>query len=237
PDIKASYSASLLVASNLNLKALVNSIPSGFVSIRPAPKPSTQDDPSVNNVYGSGSSTSASVIVAKGSSSGCSTMKSAKICPFTDVLFMYCAVSVGSSAISFFICLNAALAFAVYWKSLFFVHFFKALKNGSDFSADLDRNLFRLANFPFRFYTSFRHFGDGRLKTASILSGHTFIPLVFTLYPKNMPSSTLKTKRHFGITEYPLARNESRFFLIFLRHFYLVISFVSIYEALEGVSA
>ncbi|GKF53709.1 hypothetical protein Tco_0160619, partial [Tanacetum coccineum] len=44
-----------------------------------------------------------------------------------------------------------ASASAVYWKSLFFVHFFKVLKNGIDFSADLDRNLFRLANFSFSF--------------------------------------------------------------------------------------
>ncbi|GKG47637.1 hypothetical protein Tco_0507122, partial [Tanacetum coccineum] len=35
--------------------AYVNSAPSGFVSIRPAPEPSTQDEPSVNNVHGSGS--------------------------------------------------------------------------------------------------------------------------------------------------------------------------------------
>ncbi|GKG22549.1 hypothetical protein Tco_0387852, partial [Tanacetum coccineum] len=54
PAISASYSASLLVASNLNLIAYVNSTPFGFVSIRPAPEPSTQDEPSVNNVHGSG---------------------------------------------------------------------------------------------------------------------------------------------------------------------------------------
>ncbi|GKB08068.1 hypothetical protein Tco_0836352 [Tanacetum coccineum] len=46
PAIKASYSGSLLVASNLNLRAYVNSAPFGFGSIRSAPKPSTQDDPS-----------------------------------------------------------------------------------------------------------------------------------------------------------------------------------------------
>nr|GEX18559.1 hypothetical protein [Tanacetum cinerariifolium] len=91
------------------------------------------------------------------------------------------AVSVNSSGISFFICLNATSASAVHCKSLFFVHFLKVLKNGSDFSADLERNLFRLANFPFSFCTSFRHIGDGRINIASTLSGHTFIPLVFTL--------------------------------------------------------
>ncbi|GKG66043.1 hypothetical protein Tco_0692680, partial [Tanacetum coccineum] len=36
--------------------AYVNSTPSGFVNISPAPKPSIQDDPSVNKVYGFGNS-------------------------------------------------------------------------------------------------------------------------------------------------------------------------------------
>nr|GEY01186.1 reverse transcriptase domain-containing protein [Tanacetum cinerariifolium] len=91
-------------------------------------------------------------------------------------------------------CTNSVFAstFIVQWKSLFFVHLFKVLKNGIDFSADLERNLFRLASFPFNFCTSFRHFGDGKFKTAPTLSGHTIIPLVFTLYPKNVPSSIPK---------------------------------------------
>ncbi|GJW17867.1 hypothetical protein Tco_0025303, partial [Tanacetum coccineum] len=84
--IKASYSASLLVASNLNLIAYVNSVPSGLVSIRPASEPSTHDEPSVNNIQGSGSSSLFSMGISVDSSSGRSTMKSAKICPLTDVL-------------------------------------------------------------------------------------------------------------------------------------------------------
>ncbi|GJY00477.1 hypothetical protein Tco_0357495 [Tanacetum coccineum] len=48
----------MLVASNLNLMEYVNSVPSGLVSIRPAPDPSTQDEPSVNNVHGSGTKAS-----------------------------------------------------------------------------------------------------------------------------------------------------------------------------------
>nr|GFB00405.1 reverse transcriptase domain-containing protein [Tanacetum cinerariifolium] len=47
-----------------------------------------------------------------------------------------------------------------------------------------------LVSFPFNFCTSFKHFGDGRLKTTSTLSGHTFSPPVLTLYPKNILSST-----------------------------------------------
>nr|GEW21491.1 hypothetical protein [Tanacetum cinerariifolium] len=63
-SIKASYSASLLVASNLNLRAYANSIPSGFVIIRLAPEPSMHDDPSVNSIYGSGSTSSSSMAVS-----------------------------------------------------------------------------------------------------------------------------------------------------------------------------
>nr|GEY57398.1 hypothetical protein [Tanacetum cinerariifolium] len=66
------------------------------------------------------------------------------------------------------------------------------LKNGNDFLADLDKNLLRLASFPFSFCTSFKHFGDGKLRTASTLSGHTFNPSAFTLYPRNVPSLILK---------------------------------------------
>ncbi|GKE57580.1 hypothetical protein Tco_1496765, partial [Tanacetum coccineum] len=45
---------------------------------------------------------------------------------------------------------QACSAFGVQWKSLFLMHFFKVLNSGKDFSADLERNLFRLANFPLR---------------------------------------------------------------------------------------
>ncbi|GJX13493.1 hypothetical protein Tco_0205251 [Tanacetum coccineum] len=100
-----------------------------------------QEDPSVNKIYGSGSSSSTSIKVSGESSSGRLTMKSANICPLTNTL---------------------------------------VLKNGKDFSADLAKSLFRLASFPFNFCTSFKHFGDRRLKTASTLSGHTFSPLVLT---------------------------------------------------------
>nr|GFA07322.1 reverse transcriptase domain-containing protein [Tanacetum cinerariifolium] len=77
----------------------------------------------------------------------------------------------------------------------------RVLKNGNDFSADLDRNLFRLANFPFRFCTSFKHFGDGKLMTASTLSGHTFNPSTFTLYPRNVPSFIPKRVSKQRITQ------------------------------------
>ncbi|GJX62492.1 hypothetical protein Tco_0295392 [Tanacetum coccineum] len=55
----------------------VNSSPSGFVTISPVPKPSAQDDPSINRIHGSGSSSSISMGVSRESSSGRSTMKSA----------------------------------------------------------------------------------------------------------------------------------------------------------------
>ncbi|GJY25605.1 hypothetical protein Tco_0400331, partial [Tanacetum coccineum] len=86
PEIKGSYSASLFVVSNLNLRAYVNFIPSRFMSISLAPEPSVQDDPFVNKIHGSGSSSSNSIRVSKESSSGHSTMKSANICPLIDTL-------------------------------------------------------------------------------------------------------------------------------------------------------
>nr|GEX38190.1 hypothetical protein [Tanacetum cinerariifolium] len=50
------------------------------------------DDPSVNNVHGSESSSLTLTGAAEESSSGRSTMKSAKICPLTDILGLYCFV-------------------------------------------------------------------------------------------------------------------------------------------------
>ncbi|GKG36884.1 hypothetical protein Tco_0447057 [Tanacetum coccineum] len=61
--------------------AYVNSAPSGFVNIRPATEPSTQDEPSVNNVHGSGSTS--------GSAISHSTIKSANIWPLIAVLGLY----------------------------------------------------------------------------------------------------------------------------------------------------
>nr|GEW08255.1 hypothetical protein [Tanacetum cinerariifolium] len=68
---------------------MVSSIPSGFVIIKPTPEPSMHDDPSVDNIHGSGSSYLSSIDVSGVSSSRRSTMKSARICPFTDVLGRY----------------------------------------------------------------------------------------------------------------------------------------------------
>ncbi|GJW96910.1 hypothetical protein Tco_0178718 [Tanacetum coccineum] len=45
------------------------------------------------------------------------------------------------------------------------------LNSGKDFFADLERNLFKLANFPLRLWTSLIVHGDGSRITASILSG------------------------------------------------------------------
>ncbi|GKG29599.1 hypothetical protein Tco_0419497, partial [Tanacetum coccineum] len=89
PAINASYSASLLVTSNLNLMAYVNSIPSGFVSMSLSPEPSIQDDPSVNKVQGSGSLSGSVMGSSEDSSSGRSTIKSANICPLIDILGLY----------------------------------------------------------------------------------------------------------------------------------------------------
>ncbi|GJX27800.1 hypothetical protein Tco_0235879 [Tanacetum coccineum] len=61
--------------------AYVNSAPSGFVSIRPAP--------SVNKVHGSGSISGSAMSSSRDSSSGRSTIKSANIWPLIAVLGLY----------------------------------------------------------------------------------------------------------------------------------------------------
>nr|GEY57804.1 putative ribonuclease H-like domain-containing protein [Tanacetum cinerariifolium] len=99
--IKASYSPLLLVASNLNLRAWVNSSPSGFVSISPASVSSAQDDPSVNKIHISGSSFSTSMAVSGSSSFRRSTMKSAMICPLTNTLGLECMAYSPNSILHF----------------------------------------------------------------------------------------------------------------------------------------
>ncbi|GKD34871.1 hypothetical protein Tco_1250380, partial [Tanacetum coccineum] len=86
-------------------------------------------------------------------------------------------------------CLKACSASGVQRKSFFFTHFFKVLKSGKDFSADLDRNLFRPANFPLRLLTSLIVHGDGSCNTASIFFGHDFLPSGPIIYPRNIPST------------------------------------------------
>nr|GEZ43262.1 hypothetical protein [Tanacetum cinerariifolium] len=58
------------------------------------------------------------------------------------------------------------------------------------FFADLEMNLFRLVSFPLRLWTSLIVRGDGSCNTASVLSGHGFIPSGLIMYPRNIPSAT-----------------------------------------------
>ncbi|GKB17658.1 RNA-directed DNA polymerase, eukaryota, reverse transcriptase zinc-binding domain protein [Tanacetum coccineum] len=83
------------------------------------------------------------------------------------------ATSRGSSDKCCLSCLKACSTSGIQWKSLFLMHFFKVLNSGRDFSADLERNLFRLANFLLRFWTSLIVRGDGSYCTTSVLSRHT----------------------------------------------------------------
>ncbi|GJU83514.1 hypothetical protein Tco_1285879 [Tanacetum coccineum] len=76
-------------SSNLNLMAYVNSAPSGFVNISPAPEPSIQDDPSVKRVQGSAISSGSVMGTSGDSSSGRSIIKSASICPLIDAIGLY----------------------------------------------------------------------------------------------------------------------------------------------------
>ncbi|GJU68650.1 hypothetical protein Tco_1254909 [Tanacetum coccineum] len=110
------------------------------------------------------------------------------------------ATSRGSSDNWCFNCLKAYFASGVQQKSLFLMHFFKVLSSGKDFSADLEWNLFKLANFPLRLWTSLIVRGDGSYSTTSVLSGHGFIPSGLIMYPKNIPSTAPNTPASLGIS-------------------------------------
>nr|GEW86389.1 RNA-directed DNA polymerase, eukaryota, reverse transcriptase zinc-binding domain protein [Tanacetum cinerariifolium] len=70
----------------------------------------------------------------------------------------------------------ASLLGTVQRKSLFLMHFLSVWNSGRDFSADLERNLLRLASFLLRLWTSLIVCGDGNCNTADVLSGHGLIP-------------------------------------------------------------
>ncbi|GKF27886.1 hypothetical protein Tco_0094228, partial [Tanacetum coccineum] len=123
----------------------------------------------------------------------------------------------GSSDKCCFSFLKACYASDVQWKSLFLMHFVKVLNSSKDFSADLERNLFRLANFPLRLWTSLIVSGDMSRITTSVLSGHGFIPseLIILIFRnvRNVSSISLsisvsvvlEAEGHFGIAIYSMA--------------------------------
>nr|GFB99997.1 hypothetical protein [Tanacetum cinerariifolium] len=176
----------------------------------PAPDPSTHDDPFVNSVHGS---YGVSITDASGGvSSGFSTRKSARIWSFTDVYGRH--VILCSPSMMLYFCnrhatsgrdITCLMGWSVMttmgcaWKYLCNLlaaqtsartsFFIGVLKSGKDFSADLEMNLFRLASFPLRLWTYLIVRGDGSCNTASVLSGHGFIPFGFIMYPRNIPSA------------------------------------------------
>ncbi|GKE70785.1 hypothetical protein Tco_1528857, partial [Tanacetum coccineum] len=72
--------------SNSNLRAYVNYVPSGLVSISPTSDPSMHEDPFVNKVHGYEASSSTRMSVLRGSSFGFFATKSARIWPRIGVL-------------------------------------------------------------------------------------------------------------------------------------------------------
>ncbi|GJZ24433.1 hypothetical protein Tco_0561892 [Tanacetum coccineum] len=131
--------------------AYVNSTPFGFVSISPAPEPSIQDDPFVNKVQGSNSSSGYAMSSSRDSSSDCSTIKSSNICPLIDIL-------------------------GLYWMSQHWElrdEFLHLSEGYFGFLSPLEITLLcaLLQGFKER-----QHPGDGKLRSASALSGHTFSP-------------------------------------------------------------
>ncbi|GJQ99146.1 putative nucleotidyltransferase, ribonuclease H [Tanacetum coccineum] len=84
----------------------VNFIPFGLVSIRSTPDLSTHDDPAVNNIHGSYGILITDV--SGGASFGFSIRKSARICPFTDVLGRH--VILCSPSIMLYFCNRPAIS-------------------------------------------------------------------------------------------------------------------------------
>ncbi|GJZ25145.1 hypothetical protein Tco_0562604, partial [Tanacetum coccineum] len=89
----------------------------------------------------------------------------------------------------------------------------RVLKSGSDFSADFNRNLFKLASFPFSFCTSLRYPRDGRLRTVSALSGHTFqslqvrrLLLICPVYQalNRLPDHFFRTRTESCVTDFSI---------------------------------
>nr|GEV00595.1 hypothetical protein [Tanacetum cinerariifolium] len=174
PAISASYSASLLEAINWNLSAVSMALAEfpplmRLANFRPASLPG-------NPLGFVLSQTSLAVITAIGCAwkylrSLLATKTSDRTSFSIGEVDMYTisssfglgATSRGSSDKCCFNCLKACSAFDVQWKLLFLMHFFKVLNGGKDFFADLERNLFRLANFPLRLWTSLIVRGDENL--------------------------------------------------------------------------
>nr|GFA66382.1 hypothetical protein [Tanacetum cinerariifolium] len=155
----------------------VNFVPSGLVSIISAPDPSKHDDPSMNSVH---SSCGVSITDASGGvSPGFSTRKSARIWPFIDVRGRYVILGYPSMTLHFcnrpatsgcdITCLmgwSVMTTMGCAWKYLCkllaaqsSVRTSFSIGSGKDFSANLEMNLFRLASFPLRLWTSLISWG------------------------------------------------------------------------------
>ncbi|GKB20081.1 hypothetical protein Tco_0854004 [Tanacetum coccineum] len=121
------------------------------------PDPSTHDDPSVKSVYGSYRVSTTDV--SGGLSSGFSIRKSARICFLQTSLAVIIAIGCAWK----YLC--NLLAAKTSDRTSFSIG---VLNSGKDFSTDLERNLFKLANFPLRLWTFLIVRGDGSCSTTSV---------------------------------------------------------------------
>ncbi|GJY46892.1 hypothetical protein Tco_0435955 [Tanacetum coccineum] len=169
--------------------------------MNPAPDPSKHDDPSVNRIHGFGVTSLACASVDGPSSYGLSAVKSAKTWPRIDVLGLICLIGWSVTTTTGYAwkyhlnllvaCTSAKTSFSIELTALnASLVAQRVLKKGSDLSADLDKNLFKLANFSLRLCASFSFRGDCSFVTASAFSRHTLIPFMLTTCPRNTPSSS-----------------------------------------------
>ncbi|GJT78803.1 hypothetical protein Tco_1045528 [Tanacetum coccineum] len=184
----------------------VNSSPSGLVRISPAPDPSRHDDPSVNRIYGSEVTSSVGV-----STGGSSSFGHDRIClmGWSVITTTGCAwkyrlsllISLSASKTALTASLAAQKTPFLLLMSIgnhSFHASFRVLKKGSEFSTDLDKNLFRLASFPLRLCASFNVQGDCNFITAFAFSGQALIPFMLTTWPRNAPSFAPNAMFRYG---------------------------------------
>src|SRR6185312_35331 len=93
-------------------------------------------------------------------------------------------------------CLRSSKAFAYSLPHSKLPEPFSTLKNGRNFSADFEMNLFSEANLPVNLCTPFLVVGGFIRLMASIFSGFASIPLSVIMQPNSLPLRTPKT--HFS---------------------------------------
>ncbi|GJX46026.1 hypothetical protein Tco_0271216 [Tanacetum coccineum] len=225
PANNASYFVSLLVVSNLNLRAYMYYFPSGLTNIRLASEPSEIEAPSVYNLHVLLEFRTLLVVfgflasISLSSTEGVSARKSASIFPLIELHplnLMSCSPSsMAHLAIlpNFLglarICLMG-LSVNTLWGRILFILSAKSTRyitntspligaNGSDLSTPFERNWLSAASFSLRLCISLSVLGSYKSVIALTFEGLALISCLVMRCPKNKRSSALK-EHFFGLS-------------------------------------